>query len=66
MGRLTAEEAIERINKQAVTSIQIRNQLQEMAENNKISPNEYWKALKIVGLPKTESEKTDEYAILNK
>jgi hypothetical protein len=44
---------------------QQRAELQKMAECGEISPTEYWKALKIVGLPRTESLRAAEIESLS-
>lgn len=79
MTKLTAEKAIENIKAITTTvfgqtvrkfnyGYQHRAALQAMAENNEISPKEYYKALKLVwdSSAMLDSCKRSEFEILNK
>ena len=72
MKRLSAEQAIEKIKSEKTTFLsmtvcmhnyghEIRQQLQIMAQKNRISPAEYWKALKLTKKP--ESPALERYEV---
>ena len=72
--KLTAEQAIEKIESTKSTfmhlknvpvytyPIQVREQLQKMAERNEITPKEYWCALNITWPKMSDAEKKCESA----
>ena len=72
---MTANESIKKITDETTTFLgvtvkkynygyEIRQELQRMAEQNEISPAEFWKALKLTPRPESESLRVSEYEAL--